>query len=72
MRQPGAMMPAATDDTRAFDEHGADHWVGRRRAVPAPGEPERELHIMGIFIHIMYPGKFRIAGVECKAFFAVE
>ncbi len=45
MRAAGALVMAlADDDAVGVDEHGADHRVGRRRAVRARGVEQRATH----------------------------
>src|SRR5207247_3446855 len=42
VRLARAAMPALADDLAVFREHRADHWIGRGRAVAAPGETKGE------------------------------
>lgn len=44
VRQTRAAMPSAPDDLAAFNQHRADHGIGRRGAVTSSGQAKSKAH----------------------------
>ena len=47
----GAMMPPAANDLAAFDQDGADHWIGRGSSITSLGQSQGRPHVIGVTGH---------------------